>query len=227
MANRKRVYNDKYINPYILGKYSLVHVKVPYYIRIWYVSNYGSPVILGQNHLARGILEESLVSTNRKTYMNNTVMSDNVWAMAVKNNAVDSHEWLSFVLPEYVVRDGAVVKTDSSWEIYDRDIRTFKRSLETVFWGAVINYVVKMQIKAKEDKKTFKIDWTLETFCAENGISVDYFEQFRRQYYRFLIKCKEEDDGTKELVLAERDKKLKEIGEGVKYQMIKFLDSDY
>lgn len=60
-------------------------------------------------------------------------MSDRMWQMAIEAKVVDESEWLEIVLPEYVVRDGATVMVDGSWEIYDTEIRAFKDELANVF----------------------------------------------------------------------------------------------
>ena len=226
MVHRKRKYNDKYVRAFVCGTYNCLHVKVADYLRVWYVAVYGSPVVLSQNHPARAVLEENLVSTDRVTYANYTAMSDNLWKMAVDANAVEKGEWLEFVLPEYVVRDGETVKVDGTWEIYDSEIRAFKNELAAVFWNAVVEYACEKRREAQDMGKPYRADWTLEMFCAEHGITVDMFEQFRRAYYRYRKECKEQEKEARERVLQRRDDNLHKIGGNVRYQMLKFLEDE-
>lgn len=226
MVHRKKKYKDKYVRAFMCGTYAMLHVKVPDYLRVWYVAKFGSPVILGQNHPARSVLEESLVSTDRVTYGQYTAMSDRLWEMAVEANAVNESEWLEFVLPEYVVRNGDVMMVDHSCEIYDAEIRPFKEELAYYFWNDVVEYINAMRIVAQDLGKPYRADWTLEMYCAEHGITVDMFEQFRRAYYRYKKDCVAQEKDARERVLKLRDVNLRKIGEKVRYQMLKFLENE-
>lgn len=208
------------------GTYATLHVKVSDYLRVWYVAKFGSPVILGQNHPARSVLEESLVNTGRTNYKTGTAMSDNLWKVAVAENAVNENEWLEFVLPEYVVRDGQIKMVDSSWEIYDTEIRSFKEELAYYFWNDVVEYINAMRLISQDLGKPYRADWTLEMYCAEHGITVDMFEQFRRAYYRYKKDCVAQEKDARERVLKLRDGNLRKIGEKVRYQMLKFLENE-
>lgn len=208
------------------GTYATLHVKVSDYLRVWYVAKFGSPVILGQNHPARSVLEESLVNTGRTNYKTGTAMSDNLWKVAVAENAVNESEWMEFVLPEYVVRDGQIKMVDSSWEIYDTEIRLFKEELAYYFWNDVVEYINAMRLVSQDLGKPYRADWTLEMYCAEHGITVDMFEQFRRAYYRYKKDCVAQEKDARERVLKLRDGNLRKIGEKVRYQMLKFLENE-
>lgn len=226
MVHRKKKYKDKYIRRFVCGSYATLHVKVPGYLRTWYVATSGSPVLLRQGHPARAVLEENLIRTDRVTYEQYTAMSGRLWKMAVEAKAVDENEWLEIVLPEYVVRDGVRVETDWSWEIYDCEIRAFKEELANFFWQDVVEYVNEKRIEAQDAGVQYRADWTLEMYCAEHGISVEMFEQFRRAYYRYRKECREKEKEARELVLKQRDENLKAVGEQVRFQMIKFLEEE-
>lgn len=208
------------------GKYATLHVKVSDYLRVWYVAKFGTPIILGQNHPARAVLEGSITKTERTNYWVGTCMSDKLWKVATEAKAVNESEWLEFVLPEYVVRDGDIVMVDNSWELYDAEIRAFKEELSYYFWNDVVEYTNAMRLLAQDLGKPYRADWTLEMYCAEHGITVDMFEQFRRAYYRYKKDCVAQEKDARERVLELRNRNLKKIGEKVRYQMLKFLEDE-
>ena len=147
-------------------------------------------------------------------------------ADVIEAKAVVESEWLEIILPEYVVRDGATVMVDGSWEIYDTVIRAFKDESANVFWNAAVEYINDKRLEAQDLGKPYRADWTLEMFCAENGITVDMFEQFRRAYYRYKKDCKEKEREARERVLQRRNENLEKIGENVRFHMLKFLEKE-
>lgn len=226
MVHRKKKYKDKYVRAFMCGTYASLHVKESAYLRIWYIATYGSPVVLSDDNPARAVLERHLTHTDRMTYWQYTAMSGRLWKMAVEANAVNESEWLEIVLPEYVVHDGEVFKVDDSWEIYDAEIRTFKEALEVKLWQSVMKYINDKLMEAQDEGRPFKIDLTLRMFCAEHGICVEYFEQFRRAYYRYKKECREQEKESRDRVLEKRNDNLKKVGENVRFQTIKFLEGE-
>lgn len=223
---RKKKYKNGILQSYIEGKTALLYVKMPAYIRIWYAAKYGVPVVLRENHPAISIMRKSIRSTGRKAWSETSTMSEDLWGIASSHEDFDRSQWLPFVMPSTVIRNDREVEVDSSWDMYYSDIRDFKEELSYDFWNSAVDYVSRMQIRNKEDGDLFRIDWTLSRFCAENGIKVDYYEQVRRQYYRFVKENLNGPSEIREVILNQRNENLRPLGEGVRFQMLKFLDAE-
>lgn len=223
---RKKIYKNKRMKAYVDGKTALLYVKLPAYIRVWYAAMYGSPVMLRDDHAAIPVMCMSIRPTDRMAYNDTSSMSEELWKVAIQDPSFEKSEWLAFVLPESVIRNDVEVKVDGRWDLYYTDIRRFKSELDREFWRAVMMYICDMQVQCRKDGVEFRMDWTLQRFCAENGIMTEYYDQVRRQYYRKLESSRYEPAEIRELMLKSRDANLKSIDEGVRFQMLRFLDAE-
>lgn len=226
-----RKYTNRYVRAFLEMDCPVLYVKLPSYVRMWYAAEYGVPVVLEECHPARPIIEMSVHTTERVEYdpcntHNRSVMCDFVWQRAILTDGFDQKEWLALALPDKVVRSDGEVEIDDTWDLYYSDVKRVKDALNDWFWNAVFGYILSKKMDCDKDGVEFQLDRTLQMFCSENGMSTDFYEPLRRQYFRKLEDRRKERQEAKNASLERRDKNLNKIGEGVRFQMLKFMKKE-
>lgn len=215
----------------IAGKASLLYVKLPAYLRLWYIATHGTPVVLGEYHPARMVMEVSIHPTARdesgvESTNNRSTLTSRMYNKGVATGSIESEQWLPIVLPEKVVRSGEEVDVDDTWDMYYADRARFKEGMAGIFWNAVASYVCRAHTLAVEQRRIFRIGETLQRFCGEHGIPYACYEALRRQYFRKIEESQRELAVWKSVTVALHDERLKQAGEGVRHRMLAFLDKN-
>lgn len=213
----------------IAGNASMLYVKLPAYLRLWYIATHGTPVVLGEFHPARMVMEVSIHPTARDengtdSTNNRSTITERMYNKAVADGAIESDQWLPIVLPEKVVRCGEEVDVDDTWDMYYADRARFKEAMAGMFWNAVYAYVSRAHLLATEQRRTFRLGDTLQRFCGEHGIPYACYEAMRRQYFRKVEETHQELAVWKSVTVALHDERLKQAGEGVRHHMLAFME---
>lgn len=222
---RIKRFKNRYLQAFLDRKYAVIHVRVPKYVRLWYIATYGSPVVLDVHHSARVIIEHSICQTNSKTLNEVMTMSMAKWAVYEKSDVFEPKSWLTLVLPDVVYRkDQEIVVDGDKWDVYDTDASSIRDALCDKFWVELIRYLFKTMVDCMKKKAEYRLDLTLQMFCAEHGISVDMYEPIRQGYFRQMKRQEKEMEEIRDAVREANNDRLKKEGESVKTKMLAFLD---
>lgn len=222
---RIKRYKNRYLQAFLDRKCAVIHVRVPKYVRLWYIATYGSPVVLDVLHSARALIEHSICQTNSRTLKDVMTMSMAKWAAYEQSESFDPKSWLTIVLPDVIYRkDKEIVVTGDRWDVYDTDASSIRDALCDKFWSELIWYLFREIVDCMKKKTEYRLDWTLLRFCAEHGIAVDMYESIRQGYFRQMKRRDKELAETREAVRDANNEKLAKEGEGVKMNMLSFLD---
>lgn len=223
---RIKKYRNRYLQAFLDQKCAVIHIRLPKYVRLWYIATYGSPVVLDMLHPARNLIEHSICRSNSKSIREVMTMSMQKWAVYEKSDMYDPRSWLTIVLPDVIYRnDERINVTGENWDVYDTDASTIREMLCEKFWAALMKYLYRMMTECMKKGVEYRLDLTLQRFCAEHGISVDMYEPIRQGYFRQVKRSEKEMSEIRDAVRASNDDHLRTEGESVKTKMLSFLDS--
>lgn len=225
--NRRLKYKNRYLQAFLDRKCSVIHIKLPEYVRLWYIARYGSPVVLEMRHPARPLIEYAIRPSKSRTLKCVMTMSMAKWAEYERTESFDGRSWLTLVLPDYVYRNDAVVYvTGDSWDVYDAYASEIRESLCDFFWNELLVYVLKAMVDCSRRDGVYRLDHTLQRFLAENGASVDCYEPVRQGYFRRMRRIETETQQIRDAVRQHKNELLMKEGESVKLSILNFLDKD-